>query len=292
VIDPQFYHRNKVHISRTATVLTASSTDVGYAIDNSREDGLGAGWKPINGTSDQWLQADLGDTTQLGSAAGAAYFAVAYDARGCDQTKFTLQYDSADNPAFSSPVDVNNLTLQTASTSLVNCDLLSFSVPTPAKRYYRIMQKNSDRGGGTKVATILYWGLFPRSTCIFFGIGQDFTSDTISQYKISDIEQSGVARTAGNVPLLNQYAKRATSVQLTFDHATQAFWDRWRSDWDTNSNAETPQQAVFCTLQGLYNIARPGFFLCRMASLEYQGVIENKDLYNQLTFTFESEPYV
>jgi hypothetical protein len=289
MIDPIFFNRNKIHISNTTASLTASSTASGYAIDNAREDSLSSGWKPSNSSSDEWLKVDFGNTTSMGPQGFTAYCCVSYDARGADQSTIHLQYDSADSSSFSSPVDLDHFTLFKLSFQGVNHDYFAFTVPTAAKRYYRLIQKNADRGGGTKTATILYWGMFSRANSLVFPT--DFPKDTLGRYRITNQFRCGVARTAGDVPVINEYAKIGTTIAMEWDHSTESFWNTLRTAWVTNSDAEAPLQAVYLQAQGLYNLALANFSLVRFTSPNWSAVLDLNDLYT-ITLEFETEPWL
>jgi len=274
--------RDRLHISETSASLTASSTDSGYAIDNAREADLFNSWKPTDGTSDQYLQVDGGSTTWLGAAGTKLYCCIAYDARGANQTEIRLQYDTADNPAFTSVFTSG--VFQTLSTDGVNCDFGSITIATPAKRYYRLSQLNSNRGGGTVCAKILSWAMFKATDVLN---ATSFPSDTDGQYEIDQVFRHGTMRTGGGLQLVNQYAKPGQRFGVTFQPATDALFASLRDNFFTTSG---PARAVYVQKEALKNAALSNFFMCRLmessvrASRRYQGVYE-------VAMQLETEPW-
>lgn len=290
IVDPIFFNRSKtiLNVIGSAPTITASSTATGYAVDNAREDNLATGWKPNDGASDEYYKIVFPATTTLGIAGSTAYCCISYDARGVDQTKITVQSD--DNTSFTSPTAVGEFTLQTGTTSGVNHDYISFTIPNPAEQYYRLLQKNSDRGGGTHTATILYQGFFP-STSVFV-MSSNYATEVVMRYRIRNLFRVGAARTAGDMPLINEYAKIGQALDMEFDHATPTFWDAFMSAWDFNSNAESPMQAFYLQAKGLYNHAKSDFSLVRFSTQEWSGTLTFPELYQGFVMPFETEPWL
>lgn len=274
--------RDRLHISEAASSFTASSTDTGYAIDNAREADLFNSWKPTDGTADEWLQVDLGSTSVLGAAGAVAYCAFAYDARSANQTLLKLRYDSADNPAFTSPTAL--ATSATLDVTMASCDFFGFVIPSTAKRYYRLYQLNADRGGGAVCAKILNWAMFKATDVLN---ATSFPKDSDGQYEISQVFHHGTMRTAGGLQLTNIYAKPGQRFGVTFQPATDALYASLRDNFFTTSG---PARALYVQKEALKNAALADFYLCRMtdagvrASRRYQGSYE-------MDMQFETEPW-
>lgn len=291
MVDPIFFHRNAVHISDTTPVFTTSSTANGYAIDNCREDNLGSAWKPNTGTSDEWLKLQLSTTTRLGAVGQTAYFCISYDARGMDQTTIIVQYDTSDNTSFAGATGVLTFSLNTALTAGVCHDYGSFTIPSAAGHsptFYRLMQRNADRGGGTKTVPILYFGMYKRTDVMVYPT--DFPQDSVGRYRVSDLYNVGVVRTTGGIPAANEFAKTSQRVDMDFDKSTATFRDAWRLANDLDSY-EAPLQAIYIQAQGLYNIPKPNFSLCRQTTLQSVADITQKDVFD-LSMSYESEPWL
>ena len=86
-----------------------------------------------------------GSATGLGAAALSAWFLVAYDARGANQTALTIKSDAADNPA---GTFANTEGVITMGSTEISGDWFAFTIRTSGRRYYRLYQLNADRGGG------------------------------------------------------------------------------------------------------------------------------------------------
>src|SRR5690349_12799765 len=153
---------DKFHSSQTApSVYGVSSTANGYNREAVRDTSWLQAWKASDGTGDEYIQIDGGSAGWLGTTGGDTItVAIAYDARGCDQTLIKINQDAADNPAGAFATIKGTFTVNTASP---NADYLTFLLTGGGKRYYRINLFNADRGGGTKVVPIYAIAFFTSS---------------------------------------------------------------------------------------------------------------------------------
>src|SRR3990172_3346764 len=193
-VDLKAFFDDAMHATKTAVTLTASSTDSGYNKENVRQADLVRAWKPVDSATDEYLQVDGVTTGWLGTASTAVAICIAYDARGADQTTIRVRYDTADNPAGSFGV---NFVSFTVNTSQVCCDYVETIVPGTAKRYYRLVQLNSERGGGTKCAKILSWAMYARTGYLIQTA--DYPGDSLDPYQLTHFYRVAEAVTASGL---------------------------------------------------------------------------------------------
>jgi hypothetical protein len=280
--------KDLLHVSNPAAILTASSTVSGYAIENVRRADLMAAWKGSDGTTnDEWLQVDGGSTTWLGAASATAYAVVAYDNRGADQDTILLQYDTADNPAFSSPSTALTWTIS-GNKAEVTMEWKSFSIPSTAKRYYRIIQPGNARTEttGSITAKILAWSMFKATDVIVLATG--FPQDAEGAYSIKTQYRVGESATAGGLRLFNKYAQPGQRFTIAFSPASRTLWQTIRDGLKSNGAGV---RAMYIQKDGLDNQAQQNFFMCRLTNPEYAASLQYRDNF-QVEMEWETEPWL
>lgn len=281
IADLTLFWNDRLHISQTVPVLSASSTAPGYAIDNVREPELYKGWLPNDGTSDEYLQVDGGSTTWVGAAGTKLYVCIAYDGRNRDQQEIRLQYDTADNPAFSSIFSSGIF----ATLGGLQCDWGSITIPTPAKRYYRLAQPNANRAGGNKCAKILAWAMFSEADIDILSTG--FVGNAEAPYRISSVHRLGMIETAGALPLVNRNAATGQRFGVEFNPASESAWSGIRDRLHANFG---PARNIFVQKEGLLNSVKQNFFLCMVRDMETSAAAIFGKQY-ETSLLFETVPW-
>lgn len=225
-VETFFFFDDLVHYSNTALSIAAgasagSATDPNGDYDDQypRDTNLFRSWKPPDGTADNWLQVDGGSTTWIGATPGLTqYWIIAYDARGADQTNMTIQQDTADNPAGSFTTQRSLISFQTAAPGIV---VVSFPISSPTKRYYRLLQANANRGGGTKTAKIMGVSAFAAATVA--RVQTDYKEAT-GPGEIQAIAKVGAAESRGGFMVTNKWGSSVQEVELNFNPLLPALW--------------------------------------------------------------------
>lgn len=263
---------DKLHLSVSASsILSSTSTQAGYHQDNVRDTNFANAWKPVDGASDQQIVCDGGSSGWI--AAGAFYVAIAYDARGCDQNTILLQQDSLDNPAFSNTVTTKaTFTLDKRGPTVDYVAVLSNS----NKRYYRLMQANSARGGGTKTVPIYAWAMIDPTNI------EDLTNypaDAIGPGNIDMSSKVAFMWTAGGIPYTNRFGSVDQEFDLVFPRASAGLYADLR---DALFGLNNNNRAFWMQLEGLRNYATPNFQMVRLRSSKWGGVRPYVDQYETL----------
>lgn len=257
-------------------ITTASSEASGYPVDAARSSELMTGWKPEDGSSDEYREDDFGDATFLGAVSATAYVAIAYDARGADQTTIQLRgsNDGSDGTLISSAF--------TLVTDRVAVAWFSFTIGTQY-RYYRLKQPVADRGGNTKTAIVNYWGLFKPTGIIYPATG--YTTDSEAQYEINQSNRVGIAKTCGGLSLGNKWAESGQEFTVRFDPATDALFSA------IQTLVPGPERAIFMQKSGIVNSGTAESFLCRATNVYVMG---SKQFVGQtqVQMSFETEVWL
>ena len=285
---PILFMDDRSHLSVTATVRTASSTASGYAISNSREADLVKAHKHVDGTADEYLMDDGGSTTWLGATGATMWLLLAFDPRGADQAAFRIRTDAADNPAGTFATPQGTIFIDVGKAGVI-CEMLQLSVPSPAKRYWRLIQLNADRSAATKCAKVLYWAMAEEAGTIRVdGVG--YLQDSQAEYSIRQMDRQGIVRTtAGNI-FTNRYAAPGQAFELSLGPATLTLWQALRDKFRANGGVG---RAIFCQFEGLANpgvSSSSNFFLCRRTAEQWSSSLEFADNYNA-KIEFETEPW-
>jgi hypothetical protein len=274
-----------LHLSQTTRFLTASTVQAGTAIDNAREPDLQRAWKPSDSANDEWLKADGATTTWLGNAGATAYAVVAYDSRLADQTTLVLQYGTTDDGAFAAPNDLVTWTISGANALDVNCHYQSFTIPGTAKRWYRLIQKNADRGGLTRTARIFNWAMFSNADVLQPALTQNASEGT---YNLASLDRTSAIVTAADFPVTNRYARGGARFEIAFRPASDTLWNALRDAFVSNGGMNRP---IYIQKTGLRNPALPDFFMCRATSSERQTSVTYRGN-NDIVMEFQTVPWI
>jgi len=284
VVDAILFLDDLMHLDYTTRVLSASSTQAGYSLDNMREADLQRAWKPADSAADEWAHVDSGDVTWLGASGNTVWAAIAYDSRLADQTKVWLQSAAVDDGAFASPTDLASWTISGANALDVNCRYLTFTVPTPQKRHYRLIQKVAERGGLTRTARIFSWAMF--STQLSIPVAMAGASE--SGYDIAQVDTASVILTAAGAQVGNRYARGAQKFQLKIEPATEAVWKTLRDGFQANGGLV---RAIYVQKTGLRNPDMNDFFLCQATSAERNASVHYRGYYD-ITMEFRTVAWI
>ncbi len=281
--DLTFFWNDRMHISQTRTV-TASSTASGYAVDNVREADLVKAHKPADSVStDEWLKVDGGNTLWLGTTGATCFFAVAYDARGVNQNVFRLQTDSLDDGTFGgTQTDVVTHTLDKTAVGLFYASFTS-----PQKRWYRLLQKGTDRSGGNVTAKVYYWAMYAAADVTIMSTG--FPGDGEGSYSFEDDYRVGVSRTLGGVTLVTRRAAPGQRFTVGFNPASITLWKKLRDQLEGTVGG--PERAIFIQKEGLRNAALVNFGLCRIER-NWSASVQYVDTYETGPLSFTTEPWL
>lgn len=273
---------DKFHSSNTTAEVDGytGSNENGYAGDNVREVEFGTAWKPADDSSDHAIRLDFNNTTTLGTAGTTGYCCIAYDARVAEQNTILLQYDSADSSGFAGATTLSTFTLNKARPS---CQFASFTIPTPAKRYYRLLERNADRAGGTKTVKIFNWGMFAGAGG--FRIGTDYGLDTTGPGDLDHVSDVQAILTEAQCRFTNRMGFPKQEVELSFRPASLALWEALR---DKVYGLDGPRRAFYAQFDGLRNPAQQDFFMVRMVGERATGSRNDRDQY-EVTVLLETE---
>lgn len=262
--------------SVSGIVTTASSEANGYPAEAIRSSELMTGWKPVDGTSDEYVEHDFGNATFLGSGGATAYVAIAYDARNADQTTIALRgsNDGGTGTAIGSAF--------TLDTTKVAVAWASFAIGTQY-RYYRLSQPNSTRGGGTKCATIHYWAMCASTGVIYPAVG--YTTDSEAAYEINQVNRVATVKTCGGLSVGNKWAESGQEFTVRFDPATDALFSA------IQSLMPGPDRSIFIQKAGIVNPATAESFLCRATDARVSG---SKQFVGQtaVSMSFETDAWL
>jgi len=272
-VEAYLFMDDQFHSSNTTAEVDGytGSNENGWAGENVREAEFGTGWKPANDTSDHAIRLDFNNTTTLGAAGTTAYVAIAYDARLAEQTTIWLQYDSADSSGFAGATLAVAFTVDTTRPL---CQWSSFTVPTPAKRYWRLMERNADRGGGTRTIPIFNWAMY--SAAGVYRIGTDYATDTTGPGALNQVHQIQAVMGATNVRHTNMIARPQQEFEITFRPASLALWQDLR---DAVYDLDGPKRAFYVRFAGLRNPVQE-FFMVRMVNERVSTFHKQADQYD------------
>jgi hypothetical protein len=285
--DTIFFFNNLLHYANALGLLTYSNTANGYSADAVRDPNFMTAWKPPDSeTVDEYLQWDGGSTTWLGAATETAYCAVAYDARGADQTQFALNTDAADSPAGTFTQSKASFTLEKTS---IGVQWASFSISSPAKQHYRLWQSaGSGRGGGTgktKTAKVYAWAMFDKDTV--YAMASSFAADAVGPHDFGVLDRVGLERTGIGAAVSNTFAASGQSFDVSFQPASKALYEAIRDKLMLQGGAATPN---FIQHEGVRNPSQPNFHLCRLMQDRWGGHKPFLDLH-EMSLPFVTEAW-
>lgn len=249
---------NKVDPSNTAlSIHSASSTENGYSTENVRDTDYSTAWKPSDSSSDEYIQLDGGAAGFLGNSPDTNYMVIGYDARGVQQTTIRVRTDSGDNPAGAFSENRATFTLNASGPT---CAWASTGAASTGRRYWRILQLNSERGGGTKTCPIFFAALYNSVTGVF-SIDSDFPGESIDAARLDSSYNVAIAKSVGGHVLTNRIAKGQQDFDLVFDPASLTLWETLRDQFFA---MDGPHRAWPIQIQGLRNYALANFQLVRI----------------------------
>lgn len=255
---------DKAHAWNSAvSIYGASSTAPGYSAEAVRDTSYAAGWKPNDGTADEYIEIDGGAADWLGTVSLATiYCVIAYDARAADQTTISLLQDGSDNPAGTFSTNKGTFTL---SKTGITCDYLSFTLASGGKRYYRLMQLNSARGGLTRTATILAWGMFTASGVLTIG---SYAGGNVSPGRSDLLDNVGHRLSPSGFEHVQAAARMQHDFELHIRRATKVLWTDLVNRFHVAGGGA---RAFYVQYEGLKNFARDDFQMARLGGLRWMS---------------------
>lgn len=262
-----------------SSIVSASATDDGYHRDNVRRTDFGTAWKAMDSfTANSEIVLDLGSISALGASGATAYFVVAYDPRGSNQANVHLQVNTNDDADFTDEVGVLSMAIPDFTEPTSNW--ASFTVPTPAKRFYRIKQAFAD---GDKRLRIFAWGMYAAAGVTRVGV--DYVSDTTGPGAFRQRARISSIEALGGQGYVNRVARPQQEVEMRFDPGSAALWEAVR---DKLHGLDGSARAVFAQFDGLRNPAKPDFGMLRMTG-PAAGFRTDRDQ-QELAVRFVTEP--
>lgn len=285
--DTIFFFNNLLHYSNTLGLLTYSNTANGYSADNVRDPNFMTAWKPPDSeTVDEYLQWSGGSTTWLGAASDTAYVAVLYDARGADQTQFAINVDAADNPAGTFASNKASFTLDKTA---IGVQWVSFSISSPAKQHYRLVQANtSGRGSGTgktKTAKVYGWLMFDKDTV--YAMASAFSADAVGPHEFGVLDRVGLEHTGIGATVSNTFAASGQSFDVSFMPASKTLYETIRDKLMPQGGAAQPNLMQH---EGIRNPSQANVHLCRLAQDRWGGHKPFLDLH-EMSLPFITEAW-
>jgi hypothetical protein len=285
IVETILFLDDRLHATiSTAEIEAVSSTHKGN-MHNVRDANLLTYWKPNNDlVSNANIRADFTSGDNIATASQEMYMAVAYDPRNIDQTTIILQYDSADDPSFSGATGAATLVIDTTD-QYPTCQWTSFSMPSPSKRYWRLMQRFADRSGAGRTIPIFYWGVYGPS---------DLTNlDTDGRKQGPGAGGHGFLGSAG---VLHGPAGLANATspgypRQTFDVTLRTDSSHFETIRDGLLTGDLMHRGFFVQYEGLRNEAQANFNLCRVNHARFEALRGYMTSY-ELTIPFVTEAFV
>jgi len=273
---------DKLHKSQSAaSIYSVSSTANGFNSEMVRDTAWTGAWKPSDGTSDEYIQIDGGSAGWLGSVGETAYIAIAYDARGADQTTILVYQDVADSPVGAFVTSRATFTLDTTAPCV---DYVSFPVSTGGRQYYRLTQLNAARGGGTKTVPIYAAACFSATEA--YVIDTDYPGHEVGPGGMDSVSQVGIMDTAGGLTYANANGRTFQEFDLTFTSANVTLWSALR---DALAAQDGPSRCFWAQYAGLRNPAKADFQMVRQVGMRWSASREYPDEYDTI-IRVRSEP--
>jgi hypothetical protein len=268
-----FFVGDKFHFSQTsAAVHSVSSTDNGYNQEAVRDTNWLWAWKPDDGVADEYIQIDGGSAGWLGTS-GTVYCAIAYDARGADQTAIKIYEDTADAEGGTFATLKDTFTLNATAPTV---EYLDFTLTASGKRYYRVTQLNADRGGGNNTVPIYSIAFFTAAEVYNIDTGYPQSPPGVGAYDFGS--NVGVAPTAGGMQWSNVNGTPYQEFDINIARATSALWQAMRSqfvNWH-QGNARN----FWLQYDGLDNAAMADFDMVSLVGPGYGSRRVIRDLYD------------
>jgi hypothetical protein len=277
---------DRLHSSVAGSSIAAVLSTADGNMHNVRDANLLTSWKPADSAgANEFIRADLGDTAQLGTAGDTAYCCVAYDPRSIDQTTIILQYDNTDNSSFAGATGAGTFTIP-LNHVLPTCQWLSFTVPTPAKRHWRLMQRFADRGGTGRTIRIYSWALFAASGVLNLDTGHRKPGPAAGNY--SQDALTGIAATPAGILSTNDFGYPVQQIDFGVPPTSSALWQQVRNGLGIG---DVNNRALFVQFEGLRNEAQANFFLARAAGRDVQTARGKLERY-AFSLQLETEAFV
>jgi len=261
---------DQLHITNTTPVVTASSTANGYNLSASRRPSWASAWKPADGTADEYLMVDGGSAGWLGTTGGTTiYYAVAVDARLCDQGQIQISQDTASGGTFATKragfvLDKRGPTVHYGT----------FPLSTSGRQFYRIEQNNALRNAGTKTCRVFGWSFYRPADVVRIGIDNgDMTAPT----KLAGQDAVGTFRALSGHVSTNRNGGSSQRFELRFSPGDRVLWQQLLTYFLTVGGAARPFYVVF---EGLRNLAVDGVQLCRLDADRWDASRVVKDEYD------------
>lgn len=268
-----FFSWDRFHAANVnPSVYSVSTTASGYNSQNVRDTSWLGAWKPADSTNDEYLQVDGFSAGWLGTTGGdTIHVAIAYDARGCDQTTIKIMTDAADNPAGAFNTTKATFTVNTAGPTVA---YVTFLLSASGKRYYRILQLNADRGGGTKTIPIYAISFFTAAEVHVLDTEYLGDSPAPGDYSLGSV--AGVGETAGGMWQTNLNGPAYQEFEINLDRASTTLWNMLTYQWLTWSRG--PNRALWLQYDGIVNNALADFGMVYMTG--FQTTRPQKDQYS------------
>lgn len=243
------------------SVYGVSSTAPGYSPEAVRDISYSNAWKPNDSAVDEYIQYDLGTASWLGTTGGdTIYVVVAYDSTGSDQSSFSILQDGGDNPAgtFSSLRATFNI-----SSGGPTSDTVSFLLTGGGKRYYRLSQPNSARGGGTRTAKIFNWGFYRALGVVRI---EDYQGGNTSPGASDLLDMVGSRPGPSGFNNVQASARMRHEFEIHIRRAKKPLWTDLVNGFHL---AGAGARACYAQYEGLKNIALPTFQMARVADMRW-----------------------
>ena len=243
-------------------------------------------WKPPNDlVNNHSIRADFQDGNLIGAAGETCYWGIAYDPRNIDQTTIILQYDSADNPSFSGATSYVIISSgHSSGYQYPTCQWQPFVMPTPAKRYWRVQQRISDRAGSGRTIKLFYWAMCGPNHIVDIDAGS--YGPGLSRSGLLGSGQMSVG--PGSVMSFNNPSISQQTFDITVTPSNTSMFNKIR---DGLYNGDLLERAFFVQYEGLRNEAETNFFLCRIDRSQWDALKNVDDTY-EITLPLITEAFL
>jgi hypothetical protein len=277
---------DQLHSSNAVSEIEAVSNTHKGNMHNVRDSNYLTYWKPLDDlVTNAHIRADFVAIDAISVDFETVYCCIAYDPRNVDQTDIILQYDSADNPSFAGATGAGTFTIDTTD-EYPTCQWLSFTMPSPSKRYWRLMQRFAARSGAGRTIPIFYWGMYGPGHVLDLDTAGNKPGPGAGRHDFLG-SGHGVAG-PGGVLAVNDPGRSQQRFEITVTPANATIFEKLR---DAILKGDVLGRSFFVQFEGLRNEAEANFQLCRIDAASWDTMRGKMGSY-EITLPLLTEAFV
>jgi hypothetical protein len=275
IVKTMLFLEDQLHSSVDGAEIEAASNTHKGNMHNVRDANYLTFWKPLDDlVTNAAVRADFQDGTVIAQADETFYAAVAYDPRNTDQTTIIVQYDATDNPSFVGATSYGIFTVNSAH--LPTCQWMPLVMPNPAKRYWRLMQRVTDRSGAGRTIPIFYWAMMGPAHVVDLDTEGNKPGPGAGAHGF--VGSAGISEGPAASAIANDVGYSRQRFDVTVRPANTTLFEKIRDGLKTG---DLMNRAIFVQFEGLRNDAEPNFQLCRVDTPRLEtarGLIEKYEI--------------